>query len=334
MLDSIVKVNKDNCKILQLTDIQVIDSAQMRYATRLCPQEREAWKIENVDEVAFLDIDWLINKTNPDVIVITGDIVYGEFDDNCTTLPLIIEKFESYGIPWAPVWGNHDNECLKGVAWQCDLLEKAPNCLFKRGNVTGTGNYTVGIFNAENTLKRVLYMLNSHGCWSASDESLKLGVKRDYGFEPDQIAWLTSVGENLKKNYGNVPAFACFHTGTVDVIDALEKKGVYDRQMRFETERFKPYVWDSKDEFGELNETLQIVTPAVLPLFKSLGVDGVFLGHTHVNSFSIVSDGIRWTQGLKTGKYDYRKDNLLGGTVIEVSFEDEKFSVSHLRVNR
>lgn len=330
MFDSVLKFSKENCRILQLTDMQVVDSAQQRNPDRLSPRLQEILKIENVDKVVFSDVDWLIEKTNPDIIVITGDVVYGEFDDKGTSLQLIIDKFESYGIPWIPIWGNHDNESEKGVIWQCEQLENAENCLFKRGSTTGTGNYTVGIFDKDDNLKRVLYMLNSHGSWCASEKSLASGVKRDYGFEPDQIAWLNEIGEDIEREYGKIPSFACFHTATVDLIEILEQKGVYDRQTRFKKEDFVPYKWEKDGEFGELNETLQIVNPPVLPLLKKLNVDGVFLGHTHINSFSVLSDGIRWTQGLKTGTYGYHRDYLLGGTVIDFSLEEKEFTVFHL----
>ena len=91
-------------------------------------------------------------------------------------------------------------------------------------------------------------MLNSHGSWCASEKSLASGVKRDYGFEPDQIAWLDALGEKIEKEYGKIPSFACFHTATVDLIEVLEKKGVYDRQTRFKTECFKPYKWEKNGD--------------------------------------------------------------------------------------
>ena len=68
-----------------------------------------------------------------------------------------------YDIPWAPVFGNHDNESMKGVDWQCEQLKRAKKCLFLQRELTGNGNYTVGIRKG-NELKRVFFMLDSNGC--------------------------------------------------------------------------------------------------------------------------------------------------------------------------
>lgn len=75
------------------------------------------------------------------MIIITGDLVYGEFDDKGTCLLELIKFMESFDIPWAPVFGNHDNESQKGADWQCEQLEKAGNCLFRQRTLTGNSNY-------------------------------------------------------------------------------------------------------------------------------------------------------------------------------------------------
>ena len=59
----------------------------------------------------------------------TGDIIYGEFDDKGTSLINLINAMESFGIPWAPVFGNHEQESMKGADWQSEQLENAEHCL-------------------------------------------------------------------------------------------------------------------------------------------------------------------------------------------------------------
>jgi hypothetical protein len=61
---------------------------------------------------------------------------------------------------------------------------------------------------------------------------------------------------------------------------------------------------------------------------RAQGVDGVFAGHVHNNSFSISHDGIVWTFGLKTGQYDYHVPYQLGGTLI--TLRGDRFSLQHL----
>ena len=101
--------------VLQLTDTQIIDAAQAR-PNRV--HDPVFWATDQVEERCYDYITEIIGATNPDLIILTGDIVYGEFDDSGTALISFIKFMEGFRIPWAPVFGNHDNESEKGVDWQ------------------------------------------------------------------------------------------------------------------------------------------------------------------------------------------------------------------------
>ena len=70
-----------NIKLLQITDTQIIDSMQMRTPDRLRPDEISAWDPRNFDAQCGDHIRSLVTQTSPDLIFITGDLVYGEFAD-------------------------------------------------------------------------------------------------------------------------------------------------------------------------------------------------------------------------------------------------------------
>ena len=65
------------------------------------------------------------------------------------------------------------------------------------------------------------------------------------------------------------------------------------------------------------------------PFWNACGVDGVFIGHCHMNNSSILYNGVRLTFGLKTGAYDYYTNGQLGGTVIQCE-ESGAFEVRHI----
>ena len=319
LVDFTVEVPADReIRILQITDTQIIDASQARTADRLNATMKERWSRSNIDQVCFNYIAELIEKENPDLILLTGDIVYGEFDDSGEVWKRIIAFMDSFDIPWAPIFGNHDNESAMGVEWQCAQLENAKNCLFKRGNVTGNGNYSIGLVDENGKIRRVIYMLDSHGYY------------RGAGLEQDQINWFKNVSANIDAAYGEkVPAFACYHIASLDFQTAFEQKYGYGASENFNLDEV-----GTDGDYGQKNENVALFPTTLAPAFKEANIDGAFVGHDHVNNYSILYDGIRYTYGTKTGTYDYNNATILGGTVIRVTANGGEFEVLPTYLNQ
>lgn len=311
-------------RLLQLTDMQFIDSKQQRTPDRLRWDETAAWLPENLEVEAGNHIRSLITQTHPDLIFITGDMVYGSFDDAGTTMEWFCGLMDSFQIPWAPVFGNHDNECARGVAWQCQRLEESAYCMFRRGTVSGNGNYTVGIATGEE-LVRVLHMIDSNGCWAATDPE----VIREYGIFEDQIELLTANTKEIEKGQGRaVPAFAAFHVPTKEFVDAETSKGYRKDDREFYT--IGVDVPDQDGDFGCKQEKISPICTEYdfLKAMKDNHVEGVFAGHYHCNNTCIRYEDMMWVFGLKTGQYDYHLVGQLGGTL--VTLEGDTFAISHV----
>lgn len=305
-------------KILQLTDPQIIDSSQRRTPDRLNPTEILAWSPENFDVQCGNHIRSLVCQTKPDFIFITGDIVYGEFDDNGTALKWFTDFMDSFGIPWAPVFGNHDNESLMGVAYQCKLFEDAGYCLFKRGTVTGNGNYTVGLA-IENELIRVIHMTDSNGCTHSKEDA----ITRLRGIYNDQFEKIHQNTINIRAHAGKeVPAFMAFHIPHAIFVEAEKAKGYvtpdrYNYIIGVDVEaKDNDYGFklDSADAFPTEVDFLKFA--------KENSIDGVFIGHHHNTATTIYYEGIALVYGLKTGQYDSYIPGNIGGTLILQSQTD------------
>ena len=84
--DSVVILDENRkntqIKLLQITDMQFIDSSQMRTQERLRIDEILSWRSSAFESQCGAHIRSLITQTKPDLIFITGDIIYGEFDDS------------------------------------------------------------------------------------------------------------------------------------------------------------------------------------------------------------------------------------------------------------
>ena len=316
-------------RILQITDTQIIDPGQSRYPERI--NNVTPLSDEQLYADCFYYIEKAIEKAKPDLILMTGDNVYGEFDDSGASLKKLIAFMEGFQIPWAPVFGNHDNESTKGVAWQCCQYEEAKHCLFKRGQVTGNGNYTIGIQQGDKLIK-VIYMMDSNGCSNGKSFSYwpefgtynqKEKMRTDFGFGEDQLKWLADSCEKI----GEKPSkFVAFHVPIWEYWDAAIAKGypVGDGSAKFVINDPTGVDFGAKYEnFG------MIAAPGFWELLKKHNFDGVFVGHCHTNSLSILYDGIRLTYGLKSSRYDYHRADMLGGTLITISESGDCFSVKH-----
>ena len=305
-------------KLLQLTDMQIIDATQRREPDRLRVDEINAWRPENFDALCGDQIRSLVAQTSPNMIFITGDVTYGSFDDNGKTLTYICKLMDSFKIPWAVTFGNHDNESKMGVDWQCEQFEKSEYCLFKRGSVTGNSNFCVGIAVGD-ALVRVLHMVDSNGCIQKS------------GIYDDQIELIKANTAAIRKaQKKNVRAFVACHIPVKCFRDAETAKGYFTEEREFYT--IGVDVPADKGDFGCKYESKKIrfaqTSDDFLDILKECNVDGFFVGHCHNINTCIDYEGIRWVYGLKTGQYDYHNIGQLGGTL--VTLEGDNFEVQHV----
>lgn len=336
MVDFLIEIPEGKTPVvLQLSDPQMLDSSQA-VPGRLSDGEDTYWAKDKKEERCFRHIREIVDGTKPDLILIAGDIVYGEFDHDGSALLSFIEFMDSLGTPWAPVLGNHETESRMGADWQCSQLENAKHCLFKQRTLTGNGNYTVGI-KQNGKLIRVFYMMDSNS-GSPSEKSIANGhSQHGAGFGEDQIAWYT---EDIKRIHSVSPSTKIgftFHIALHAFERAYEKYG-YTRDR---ASGAFPIIIDNMDKTGE--DFGVILYPIdywdkddiVWQGFKDLGVDSVFVGHDHEVSASVVYEGVRLQFGLKSSTYDsniYIDENgklkkswvpagtpMIGGTVMELT---------------
>ncbi len=337
--------------ILQLSDTQIIDAGQARDGRTGI--DKNFWATGNMDVRCFNYLREIVTATNPDFIIITGDVVYGEFDDNGTALQKFIAVMESFQIPWSPVFGNHDNESKMGVDWQCKQFENAEYCLFEQKQLSGNGNYSVGIAQG-GELKRVFYMMDTHACGHASDESLANGhTYKDFaGFKNDQIEWYTKQITILKELSPNTKISFAYHIQQNVFGEALAKYG-FDQSKDAQNINLHTMQDKAESDFGYVGAKLKgpwDVNKSVYNGMKALGVDSIFVGHVHENSASVMYDGIRFQFGQKSSEYDRYNlvdangnistsnfaahpshlTPLVGGSVIVLSEQDGSISDAYI----
>ena len=308
-------------RILQLTDMQTVDLTHIRNATRDRQIKGAYFKngMYGMEERTYAHVRALVGEVAPDLILLTGDNVYGEFDDAGVMTRELIELMESFAIPWAPVFGNHDNETRMGVNWQCKQFESAPHCLFARGDVTGNSNYAIYLESGEKPAF-ALAMMDSNGCHNVGNPvAPEEGVQPDNvdydlltheaGIYPDQVAW-------YKQAVAGLPNAIFLHVQLHAFWQALQSKYGYEFRTDVATDRdgdvgFYP---EHMGEGGFVDPDHTLFEAA-----KAADCKAVFAGHQHRVDCMVKWQGVTLGYGLKTGYCTYWRGGATGGTLHEIT---------------
>ena len=323
-------------KILQFTDTQTVDLKQARNKTRLNDLTAVYYGARKCDSevLCYRYMDEAVEECEPDLIILTGDIVYGEADDEGTLWMEICDRLDSYGIPWAPVFGNHDNESAMGVRWQIEYLLACKYCLFRQGDVTGNSNYNV-VIRQGGVPKYLLYLLDSNGCHEIEHPGEGIQpdnpdidlIQQKQGIYPDQIAWMEESAEKIFASAGSrLPILTFFH------IPPKALESVFTDVYGLNLSKTKHIDFGSDGDFGAVYEFATKIDRNMdfFNAAKKLGTVGMFFGHEHTNDASVMYEGVRLTFGLKTGTHTYWRNGHIGGTQILIYEADNTFEVEHL----
>ena len=284
-------------KILQLTDLQL--------------------------DVPFKDktylrssIEKMVTENDPDLIVLTGDNVAGVLMH--FHIDTVVSLMDSFGIPWAVVFGNHDREFGNNLNYQAQKFLDAEHCLFDVGpaSVDGLGNYVIQVEENGHAVYS-LFMLDSHGEIYTDTEKYFDALK------PSQVQWYADNVEAIRQQEGHtVPSMAFFHIPVPEYHIAynLAESGSDEAELLAGTRRENECV--SRDNSGFFD------------VFRENGGTHMFAGHDHTNNYIVRYQGVTLAYGTKTGDYSGYDENSLGGTLITIGNADTDYSVTveHLPV--
>ena len=314
LVDFVIEVPSDRSPvILQLSDPQ----------TKIKAGEEDTSEAKCYSYLRQIISDTLQKEGHIDLIYVAGDMVYGKYDtNNGEYFRRFVNFMEEQQIPWAPVFGNHDPEHPLGADWMCDLLEDAEYCLFRQRNITGNGNYSVGIVQGGD-LKRVFFFMDTNYGRSASQASLNNGhTVTTAGFIADQISWYTDAGKKINSHYPNAKIAFGFHVSPVIFKDAFAKYGFRDvagEQINIDTHTDKV-----EGDFGFIGTNIGTTWDTDYSVYKgmrALNTDLIMVGHIHSTSASVVYNGIRFQFGQKSSTYDELNYILQDGTIVD-SYDD------------
>lgn len=245
------------------------------------------------DEQTVALMTQVLEAEEPDFVIITGDVIDGgRCPDPAGAWRLAVSPILAKGLPWATVFGNHDDEGRLDRVGLMAVQQSIPGCLSQRGpnHLTGVSNFVLKVLDAhsDRTVAH-LYCLDSN-----SYSPTGLGVY-DW-IHRDQIAWYMQTARELAEANGGekLPALAFFHIPLPEYQE----------------------VWDHHPCFGVTYETIAppYVNSGFFAAMHEAGdVLGTFVGHDHVNDYIGDLYGIRLAYGRATGYNTYGRQGMPRG---------------------
>lgn len=192
---TIPRINENGkFKILQVADLHLstgVGVCRDAFPENHGPCEADTRTLEFIGKI--------LDDEKPDLVVLSGDQVNGDTaPDAQTAIFKFAELFIKRKIPYATIFGNHDDEKTLSRAAQMDLIESLPYSISEAGpeEISGVGNYYVEIL-ARGSSKHsalTLYLLDTHAY--TPDERKYEGY--DW-LKQNQIDWFKSTAQGLKK---------------------------------------------------------------------------------------------------------------------------------------
>lgn len=249
-------------------------------------------------EAAFKTIAEVLANEKPDLVVFTGDVVTGRPVDKgweMVTQPVI-----QLNIPFAVVFGNHDDENGMSRDEISHLLVRMPGCLLvpKVENVYGFGNYVLSVKSSDGkTNEALLYCMDSNAYST-------LETVKGYGwFHADQIDWYRAESRKRAELNGKVlPALAFFHIPLPEYNEA------------YKNEKQAPVGLRLEDECSP-----KINSGMFTAMLECGDVMGTFVGHDHVNDYVACLHGVALAYGRFTGGKTTYGDLPNGARIIELT---------------
>ncbi|KAI9323722.1 Metallo-dependent phosphatase-like protein [Dichotomocladium elegans] len=246
------------------------------------------------DQTTIEMMEKLLDLEKPDLVVFSGDNVDGGArvlgvvsDARAATFKFAAPAIDR-NIPWAAIFGNHDDENDLSREELLTVMERMPYSLIQRGplTVSGFGNYVLKVMSNQTEKGDHLFTIYFLDSGSYIDNA-----KSEYDYiKQDQLDWLQTISASFSDKDGARPnAIAFFHIPIWEY-HSSEGKGPY------------PKLGDEREHVSSPRKN----ATQVLEALKTAGdIRAIGCGHDHVNDYCLEREGIQlcYGGGLGVGGY-------------------------------
>lgn len=274
------------------------------------------------------NIKIVIDREQPDLVLFAGDNLFDIYNeaDLRTYIGNMVSYIEQKKIPWAHVFGNHDDETAIGEpsvpkARQHEIYMEFEYCISKDvlygydgEEIFGVGNYVLPVLtNDGSKIAFNIWALDSgqydHAFNSATDNIVFDG-NGFYGhyqsMEKNQVDWYYETSKLLEKYNGGetIPAMLYQHIPL--------------------QETYFAYKYGT-NKTGTKGENIS-AHPENVGLFSAILDRGdiklIAHGHDHKNDFTADYKGVTFAYTACAGTEEYHDDSMVGGRVVDFSTKD------------
>lgn len=224
-------------------------------------------------------------ELQPDLITLSGDMFWTQMTDGSVyhSVHRLTEFMDSLGIPWAPVFGNHDDEGNCDKNYLAEEMMKGKFCLMQKGDASmGVGNYVVNVCEGDKIVHSIVFFDSHNGnIWDNQLEWYRWAIQGVNGLSEEPVT--SSVIQHVP-----FAQYVYAYDAAWDGEDWKDGFGAFGRK--------------GEDCCCETDENDEPVDNGFFAAIKELGsTTNVICGHDHANSYSIVYDGVRLTYSLRLG---------------------------------
>ena len=220
----------------------------------------------------------MVETEKPDLVVVTGDIIYSAPADS--TLSVVLKTFAQLGVPFCMTFGNHDYDFKTPAVALYNQMQKTPNCVMPVLQGKNT-DYSLPILSSNGKrTAAVLYCIDTHNKPAIG------GIGGYQWISHNQITWYRQRSMVYKQKNGGkpVPSLAFLHIPLPEFNYATANTQCPMYGSRLE-KAYSPSI--NSGMFASIKEMGDIM--------------GVFCGHDHDNDYAVSYFNVLLAHGRFSG---------------------------------
>ena len=266
-----------------------------------------------------------LDAAQPDLVVFLGDMIHGRDlsgeDRVRKAIDAAVSPVVERGIPFALVFGNHDEECGISKEEQLRMYQSYPGCLAVDGeDLPGCGNYYLVVENPVQPESPVVLWFMDSGSYAEEG-------KGTYGYvTEEQNEWMLSAYEELCGKYSAPVSYVFQHIPVPQVYNMIKEVpfGTSGAVTCYGPNFGKwyvineEYIWEGHLGEGPCSSEYD---SGEFDAWKKMNVRAAFFGHDHLNDYCGTYDGIDMISTSGVGFYLYGRGDEHGTRLVTLNAE-------------